>query len=231
MVDQSARKKMAEAIRSYLDERIAAFEFDETLEEIRTTTDDITVQKLVVWLRCFYDDYKDHKIVATKEQWNLLHRILLLLETDGEPKLTFKQIREHRWSVRQLIAVCALIAFAFGAIRLGWGEYYVILSIPFGILSVLLHLWNLRAPLQQRSMESALVPFSSVSELMAARRKVSVFAKKRYPSHLESRKFTHPIVDILTCLLAIALCLAFPPVVLLFQALPDTNTTMKVIVH
>ncbi len=231
MIDHLARKKMAEAIRSYLDERIAAFEFDEALEDIRTATDDVTVQKLAVWLWFFYDDFEDHKIVATKEQWDFLHRVLLLLESNGEPELTFEHSKKRRWSVRQLIAVCALAVFALGALGLDRREYYVILSIPFGILCVLLYLWNLRASPEPRSMESALIPFSSITEIVAARRKAPLFSKKPYPSHLKSRTIWHPLFDTLTCLLTIALCLAFPPVVLLFQALPDTNITTKVTVH
>ena len=61
MIDREARKQVAAATRLFLDEKIKAFEFDDTLGEIADRTEDRTVQAIVNELWCFYDDLKNHK--------------------------------------------------------------------------------------------------------------------------------------------------------------------------
>ena len=50
---------MEAAIRSYMDERLTAFELDETLSDISSKTDDKTVQHVGQALWFHYDDITD----------------------------------------------------------------------------------------------------------------------------------------------------------------------------
>ena len=85
MIDQAARKQMADTIRSYLNEEIKSFQFSNALDDIRTQTADATVDLIADILWCFYDDdWLSHKVIASKEEWDYFHRLLLVLESDTE---------------------------------------------------------------------------------------------------------------------------------------------------
>ena len=84
MIDRRARNKMATAIRSYMDEEMKAFQLDEELNRISDATKDKTVKDISFILYFHYDDIENHKIVASKEEWDYFNRLLLLLESDGE---------------------------------------------------------------------------------------------------------------------------------------------------
>jgi hypothetical protein len=225
MVDRESRKKMAEVIRAYFDEKITAFEFDDALKELDQHTQDETVHDLTTALWFHYDDCKDHKIVATKEQWDYFHRILLVLESGGRLECG---PRRYAWSVRQLIAALVLVFFVGAAFRLDWWEYLVIVSMPFGLVSMLLSFWNSKASRKPTEKEMALTPFLSISELLSCRRKVMGFSKKPYPFRLESRKVRDSIAEIMMWVPGIMMWLMFAPLVLLFQTMPDIDEKTSV---
>ena len=77
MIDRLSRNKIIDAIKKYMGEEISAFEFDDLLWEINT--EDKTAQEIISLLWYYYDDCKDHKVVANKETWDLFNRLLLLL--------------------------------------------------------------------------------------------------------------------------------------------------------
>jgi len=233
MIDRQARQKLADIIRSYLNEEITAHPFVHAINELEEQTKDMTVCQVVRLLWYFYDDYKDHKVVATKESWDCLQRILLLLESDGELGIT----RVRHWSPRQPFAGCALAVFAFIAFRGGWG-HYLAMSVLFGIVSMLLSAWRLMPDFPLSRKEIPLYPFASRSELLSVRRRVASFSKTPYPAaRLQSREIREP-GEKLPWWVPSGLCgkvllathwLLFAPVVLLFQAMPDTEEKMRVI--
>ncbi len=226
MIDRTARNHIAGAIRLYLDEKITAFQFDDAIQEASCKTKDKTAQEMVQALWYYYDDVTDHKVHATKKVWDYFHRILLLLESDGELEI----IKIRRWSFRQFIAACTLAMFLLVAFHLGWGEHLYFVSIPFGIISILISFLHSKASRKSEPsrMEIALTPFSSIRDIFKARRRVAVFKKKLYPAHLARRSIISPFLDKITRLPLIMMCLFFAPVPLLFQAMPETATKMKV---
>jgi hypothetical protein len=64
MVDRASRDRMAEAIRSYMDDRITAFELDDVINDVVSA--DMTVETTRHDLWFCYDDNKDHLVVASK---------------------------------------------------------------------------------------------------------------------------------------------------------------------
>jgi len=84
MIDRKSRDEMGKAIRNYMAETTGAFELADSLYSIAHDTQDGTVKfvEKVMWFH--YDDCKDHKIVASKQEWDYFNRLLLLLESDAE---------------------------------------------------------------------------------------------------------------------------------------------------
>jgi len=228
MIDYAARRRVAATVKSYLNEEIKAFQFSDALYDVAGQTDDSTVQEIVDALWYHYDDLKDHKIVASKEEWDYFHRLLLILESDAE--LETDSVR--KWSFRQPVAVCALAIFAIVALCLGSGLHLLVAYVALGLVSMLLSYSRSRAASESDPTEIALTPFSSISQLLAVRRHVPRFSKKRYPSHLRKRMVRHWIseirVPLLSHLVVGMIWLAFAPVPLAFQAMPETLTRMRV---
>ena len=65
MIDRQARDRMAGAVRAFMDEKTGAFQFQETLVEIASSTEDYTVRDIDLMLWGYADEYEDHKIVAS----------------------------------------------------------------------------------------------------------------------------------------------------------------------
>ncbi len=217
---------MAKAIRAYMREEITAFQFDDALTEASNATDDKTVQTVGRALWFHYDDCRDHKIVACKEEWDYFNRLLLLLESDGEME-TVKSWSE--WHPLQGAAALLFLAFLLIAIRVGFGEHLFAYALPFGPPSMLLAWLNSRRRKKTiRTAEIALTPFPSVSSLLAARRRVGGFMKHRYPKAIVGRRIRNPIIDKLMWVpWSIAWCM-FSPVALFFQMLPERESETRI---
>jgi hypothetical protein len=115
---------------------------------------------------------------------------------------------------------------------LGWGAHLLALSIPFGLISILLSYWQCKEATRHDAMDIALTPFSSLSQVLAARRRVPLFAKKRCPGHLMKRMVGHAIivnlVNLASWLYAGVMWLIFSPIPLAFLAMPETDRKLKV---
>jgi len=226
MVDRKARDQLASALQSYMDERIAAFEFDDTLWRAVDSTQDNTVQEIGQALWLHYDDLKDHKIVACKEEWDYFNRLLLLLQSDAEVEC----VRTWRrwWSVRQSIAALSLAGFLGVAIHVGFGGQLFLWAIPFGVVSMLLAWWGRRGLTKRTRLELALAPFPSVGSLMRIRRRVPAFSKKRYPIDIQGRVIRDAWTYRFMMVPAAVMWLMCAPIVLLFQALPRRTTEIRI---
>lgn len=211
-----------------MNEEMTAFQFDDALTEASSATPDKTVQSIGRALWCHYDDCKDHKIVASKEEWDYFNRLLLLLESEAELQTT-KSWRE--WHPLQAVAALLLLLFLVIASRVGFGEHLFAYALPFGPPSMLLAWLNSRRQRKTSSTaETALTPFPTVRSLLAVRRRVGGFVKHRYPKRIVSRRIRDPLIDKLMWVLwSIAWCM-FSPVALFFQMLPgrgcETRVTM-----
>jgi len=216
---------MEAAIRSYMDERLTAFELDETLSDISSKTDDKTVQHVGQALWFHYDDITDHKIVASQEEWDYFNRLALLLKSEAE--LEGSTTRRH-WSWQNGIAAIAFVGFVFASIHFGWGKHLFIVAIPFGVVSMLLGYWANRTAKRLSRTEIALTPFPSIASLLAVRRNVADFSKNKYPSNIRGRIIRSPFANKIMLLPAKLMWLMFAPIPLLFQMFPQTETTTQI---
>jgi len=104
IVDRAARDKAADLLDRYLREEIGASDLDEGLQKVDDETEDPTLGHVILQLWFFYDDFLDHKVVAEKEQWDFLQRLLLLLRSDG----TIEERSTRRWTIRQGLALLGI---------------------------------------------------------------------------------------------------------------------------
>ncbi len=226
MVDRNARDRLASALQSFMDERIAAFEFNDTISKAVDSTRDDTVQEIGQALWLHYDDLKDHKIVACKEEWDYFNRLLLLLQSDAE--IECARTWRRWWSVRQSIAALSLAGFLGVAIHVGFGAQLFLWAIPFGVLSMLLAGWRRRELTKTTRLELALAPFPSVGNLMRIRRRVPEFSRKRYPIDLQGRVIRNAWEYRFMMAPAAIMWPMWAPIVLLFQALPRRATEIRI---
>jgi len=225
MVDRNARNEMALAIESFMGGKLTAFQFDEVLFEIATATTDKTVQEIRHVLWCFYDDGKDHQVVATTAEWDCFNRLILRLKSDGEIEVAGKK---RSWTIRQFIAVLALIAFLAVVKQTGWGEHLFIYAMPFGVISMLLAAWNKERQRKCLQMQTPITPFPSVASLRAIRRQVTDFSKRRYPLGISDRQIRSPLMSQILWIQCGILGLMFAPIPLLLQALPETESDVRI---
>ncbi|MGE0481702.1 MAG: hypothetical protein AB7Q17_14650 [Phycisphaerae bacterium] len=217
MIDRDARDCLATLIESYLDEQIAAFEFDEKIQDVAGKSDDEAVRHIAQALWFYYDDCKDHTVVLSKQQWDYFQRLVLLLRSDAE----FQVDRLRIWSWRHAVAAIGLAGFVFAAARLGFGGHLFIVAMLFGLLSMLIA-WSRPNPSKVHPDEwMRLSPFGSFMDMLAVRRRVASFHKRRYPHELAGKRIRSPLMDRAIWLQSYCLWLLFSPVALLIQSLPD----------
>lgn len=224
MVDRTSRDRMMRTIRSYMDEEIASHQFDDMLEEIARTSPDECVREIRRELWFFYDDLKDHLIVASKQNWDCFNRILLLLASNSEIKV---EKRWSTWHTRQIIAAAGLVIYACLAFRVRFArEALVLLAFLSCLVSMALAWYNERHPILRRDF--ALEPFPSISSLRAVRRSVDNFVRKRYPRGLAGRRIRDPETSALMRLPSILMWFVFSPIVLLIQMLPARDARFTI---
>lgn len=220
MVDREARDKMEALIRDFMEERLTSFKVDDLCFEIKKSTRDPVVVETADTFWLFWDDFQDHKFIADKEDWQLLNRLRLLLQSDAE--LEFEPGR-RTWDWTQAAAVAGLLGFAGMAWRLGWGEHLNIYGIPFGVLSMgIAWIRNRRQQAEEARLENKpeTLPFSSYGNLRLIRRQVPGFLRLPYPATLAGRRLRNRWVErimLLPCGVAWLIC---SPVPLFFQTLP-----------
>ncbi len=75
MLSRCDRDALAEAINRYLRDEITPSALDEAVSGIGARTKDETVKQVVALLWFYYDVVDDHKVVASKEEWDLFQRL------------------------------------------------------------------------------------------------------------------------------------------------------------
>jgi hypothetical protein len=227
MIDRTARKEMADIIRSYLNERVEAFRSSDDMDKLASQSEDHTVQAIGNYLRYYYDDLKNYRNLASKEEREVFDRLLFILDSGSE----LATEKAKRWSLRQLLAVCALGIYVILALYIGWEPLLLLLSVPFGLISWLLFYWRDKATSKFEASEIVLPPFSSVSPLINVRRWTHPLPKERSSSRLKKRLIGDLVVQFLVLLpLQVTIELAwlmFAPIALVFQAMPEVDTRIR----
>jgi len=186
MIDRDARDKMVAVIESYMNDEIMAFAFDDALNNIETKDEAVKEARAILWF--FYDDLKDHKIVANKEQWNLLCRFILFLRSDAELEIK----RKYQCTEIQAIALCLIILISLLAWTVGASWILLLAWVGAGIFT-----WEVDrrflAPLREQwngcSTDNIEVfPFDSVPNIFRAAKSVPNFHKHRFPQELAKRR-------------------------------------------
>jgi len=223
MVDRPARDKLARGLRSYLEEKVTAFDLDEVVQESEASQDEaVRVTAGALWYH--YDDVKDHHVVADKPEWDYFHRLLLLLESDGELEVR----RTRTWTPRQFIAIAFVVGFAAAVLFFGFEQVGVGAALVCGVASIILSRWHVHSAYRQDCEGSTLIPFGTFGEIRRARRSVAWFKKRPYPSALAGRQIRSPIVAAVLMLPWLLLWALFGPLVLLVQSLPEATTSFSV---
>jgi hypothetical protein len=216
------RDELAGVIRSFLDEQITAFKFDELLDEFRESTDE-TIRYVTGAAWYHYDDCDDHFVTLSKPEWDYFQRLLLLLESDNQIEITTKR----RWHWSQVVALAALAGFLWLAVQVGWGSQLLIAAIPFGVVSISISYLRARTG-RDGPYDAVLSPFASFAELKSTFDSVTTFRKTRYPRTLERRRIRSPLLNFAYQLQFFAGWLMFSPVPLLVQTLPVTETRTRI---
>lgn len=217
-----SRASLAALIEMFLASEITAFQFDERLDIFRDS-DDAVIQHVVDAVWYHYDDCDDHLVCFSKQQWNYFQRLLLLLVSDCRIETKFKR----QWSLKQLIAAISLAMFGYMALQVGYGYQLLILSIPFGVVSIALSFWRLRITPNPDSFASDIFPFATFADLATAYY-ASGFRKNRYPKHIGKRTIRSPFEDTLLRLYSYTIWLLLSPFVLLFQSFPVMQTETQI---
>ena len=203
MIDRPARDKTVAAIEAYMNDEITAFAFDEAIFNVSDETDDESVRTLVMALWFFYDDLKDHKIVAGEEQWDILHRIILFLRSDTEIASrsdSGKEVKRiRRWSITQLAALGMMVLLAVIVWNFGESWELLIVWVAGGVLT-----WKidrrirkpLRDPLPEPDANTADTwPFDSPEEFRHAEQSVPDFHKRPFPPELAKRRIRNALLE------------------------------------
>ena len=226
IVDRPNRDALVAAINRYLDGETTAFKFDDEIFSI--DSDDPTISHVVSQLWLFYDDCKDHKAQLSKEAWDYFQRLVLVLQSDAHIQVN----KRRQWDYTQLIALNALLLSVYAACWLGWGMQLLVLLIPCGVVSIAISCWRSRSTVSKVDKNQiALMPFSSVSELLPLRRSVQSFRKRKYPAGMMPFKIRTPLEETAMKLQSYAAWLRISPLVLMFQVLPTTETDTRIVME
>ncbi len=194
MVDKIAREQLASTLRSYMNEEITAFQFDELLGKFRSSPSDGTVRIIARDLWGCYDDIKDHKVVASKQAWDWFNRILLLLSSDAEIDMVRNGLEWHR--IQVFSSICFVLSVLL-VVRIGWRVNLFEVTCPFGLLSMVIEWFNQKRA--HRKYDTTMYPFPSFGALSSIRRRAFTFVKSPYPAGLIRRKIRHPILSNICC--------------------------------
>lgn len=218
-----SRQALARLIRTYLAGEISAFRFDESLQAFHRSGDP-HVREVTRMLWYFYDDIDDHHVRLSKRDWDLHQRLLLALESDCRIEEKVERIR----SIRQPIAAIALMLFVWAVYMTGWGAHWVLITIPFGLVSLALRQCQPETVPETNPFATMVWPFASFADLSRAYVAAN-FRKCRYPEHVE-RRYEEYRIKADRCGMNVdaeIMGLIFSPFVLLYQTLPETSRTTE----
>lgn len=224
MIDRSARNEAIASFEEFLGDGITAFEFDDRLQSIET--DDATVDDVVLAAWFHYDDCKDHQVVLSKQEWDYFQRLLLLLRSDTE----ISRSTVKRWSWDHAVAWIAFATFVVISFFVGWGAQLLALSMPFGVISLLISRYRKRIKRtlpKPNPYDIACVPYESYSQIRWLRERVPGFTKRSYRREIEGRRIRSDLESKMNWVLSYPIYLAWlllSPIALFFQGFATSES-------
>lgn len=220
-IDRANRDRLIVSINRYLNDETTAFDFDDEIFAIREATIDRTIHLAVDLLWTCYDDLKDHKVHLTREGWDYVQRLLLVLESDA----TIELLTRRHWDAAQLWASAALMAVAAVSVALGFQWQLLLLWPVMWCVSLLIfHARNVR----DEPSQPLIKPFVSITQIAQVRRRFRRFRKWRYPLRISGRRIRKGWNAIAMGIWLHSAWLMFSPIALLWQSLPRTERQLRV---
>ncbi|HVX14930.1 MAG TPA: hypothetical protein VHC22_27315 [Pirellulales bacterium] len=224
VVNRPPREELAEAVEDFLSDRIGAFEFDERLRKICDETPDHTVQIVAEQLWCFYDDITDHPAVLTKEEWNLIQRLMLIVRSGGELEQSDRRVTH----ASQGVALATLVAT--GSVSFAIPQAWPLFVFLAGLISIGLSWWREhRLYLCLKPDPWCMWPFPSFAAISRALQRAPDFRKKKWRPELAKRHIRS--ADSLFALRLpgwVGWCLA-SPIALAAQCFPLRSETLMLV--
>ncbi len=224
MIDRKARDAMSEAIQAFMDQKIGSYKFDDMIFEIARNSHDQSVVAIRDALWSCYSDTEDHKIRAEKQTWDFLNRLRLVLASDVEADW---YRTGPRWNIYRTLWALLLAGLGFVAWQARFGKVLLVSWLLAGFaVSVLLWV-RTHIDMKAAAPNFPLFPFPSLKSLLATRRQVTRFARKRYPQSLLRRAKLHRYLDKAMWVLRGPLLVALAPLLLFALVLPIRQQEMK----
>jgi hypothetical protein len=223
MTNRTDRDLLISLLNQYISEEITAFELDEYLTELSYNTNDKTVKIVSNFMWHFYDDVKDHTIVASKEEWDLFQRLVLLLESDEE----LIEMISKKYTIRQMLSLGLLCIFFYAWWKFGYNLKLLITSMLLGGFSIIISAWKEKEEQGKDDIIREIFPFENLHHLMKTRKKITGFKKKKYNRRLRRKSIRNPSMDMFMHLINMLAWLVYSPIVLLFQSMPEKETRVK----
>lgn len=222
MVNREERDQLATLIRQYIDDQFAGPAeirgFDEQLLSY-LDSDDATVRYVAETL---LDYYEDDVPELTKQLWDYIQRLLLLLDSRSTVSVTYFS----RLSWTQPVAALLFFACLFIALETGIGGHLFVCFIPIGMASIWLAFCRL--PEQEVApFEAAVTPFHSIADLRIAYESAN-FVKKRCPFPSQRGKGDDTDSTELDSVLFYSCWASMPLIPLLIQCFPAYDCEINV---
>jgi len=222
--DRVNRDRLAAAMRGFLAEELTAFRFDDEIAEAARATHDPTVEAIADACWFFYDDVRDHTAVLSKDSWDVLCRLLLVLESG----YGLQAVRRSRWCATQAVAALGAGLLLWSVTWMGIGPQLLAVAMPLGLLSMGISKIRERIDDPPR-YDPRLYPFLSFAQLRTARRSVRRFHKPPYPRELQNKVIRPRYAELLGRLNSVVLWVIMGPVVLGWQTLPIRESDIVVV--
>ncbi|WP_417376737.1 hypothetical protein [Gimesia maris] len=220
MINRDERNQLAALIRRYIDDQFAGpaeiRDFDEQLFSY-LDCDDAAVRYVAETL---LDYYQDDTAELTKQLWDHIQRLLLLL--DSRSTVSVKYFSRLSWT--QPVAALLFFFCLFIALETGIGWHLYLWAVPIGLCSTfLIYIREFRP--DRGALDPIISPFNTIADLRVAYESAG-FVKKRYPLRIEPSTVSEPQKR-----LALILWTVFPVpalLLLIFYCFPDYDCEIKV---
>ncbi|GAB5405987.1 MAG: hypothetical protein Aurels2KO_42180 [Aureliella sp.] len=174
-------------------------------------------------------DYCDEELSGpqplTKSEWDCLQRFLLVLES----KCDLQEKSERSWCWTQVVAAVCLAVFFCAVAWLGIGNQLLAVTIPLGLISMLIAKHARERGVPERPYAQIIFPFATFSDLSRCYHG-SEFKKEKYPQHLRGLEMqdesSGELMFAVAMLVGFVMWLMLSPLVLLFQVLPEVDTSV-----